>query len=80
MVISMEIKVENAQAWSLDDQTKIMDSCQSLEGGCEQVNNCIAEAFAFDQIRRTIHATTYPNVLQFSGMHLPAPSVKYIVD
>ena len=80
MVISMEIKVENAQAWSLDDQTKIMDSCQRLEGGCEHVNNCIAEAFAFDQIRRTIHATAYPTVLQFSGMHLPATSVNCIVE
>ena len=84
IVIKMDIKVENAQAWSPDDQTKIMKACESLEGGCNHVNNCIAEAFALDQVRHSIVSYDKPNsqhnFIAISGIDLLQMSVNYLVD
>lgn len=39
------------------EQAKILAACESMDGGCQHVNECIAGAFArfaFDQMRHTI--------------------------
>jgi len=87
IIVSMEMKVENSTAWSIDDQRTIMDACQALDGGCQHVNDCVAEAFSYDQVRHHIRTCSragntgsFANTFQLSGMSLRGLAVHCIVN
>ena len=94
IVRQMECHVEQAEAWSADDLTKILAACESMDGGCQHVNECIAGAFAFDQMRHTLSLRNLRNssdksydqgenwdtILQLSGMELGSMALECLIN
>lgn len=82
VVSDMECKVEAAEAWSLDDQEKILNSCKTLKGGCEHVNQCILGGFSYDQVRHSLKSREKNNfdIVSFSSLEFNAMAVDYLCD